>query len=171
MPKRGHKAYCLATSQASKGNGTEKHQAPSSTDTATKGKKMTYYETSRPDWGMDEMYRREELRDAEISIEESREEDNRKNFKLFHAQIMQHVIKEAYDFRRFAIECDDLEYSQNGDEWRTYLLDDAEFLELSSNKYENEEIKDALIWAAQSNHPDLRVNKIDELANQWKEAA
>ena len=33
MPKRGHKAYCLATPQASKGNGTEKHQAPSSTDT------------------------------------------------------------------------------------------------------------------------------------------
>ena len=132
---------------------------------------MTYYETSRPDWGMDEMYRREELRDAEIAIEERREDENRKNFKLFHAQIMQHVIKEAYDFRRFAIEFGDSEYSQNDGEWRTCLLDGAEFIELSSNKYENEEIKDALIWAAQSNHPDLRASKIDELANQWKEAA
>lgn len=132
---------------------------------------MTYYETSRPDWGMDEMYRREELRDAEIAIEEQQEDDNRKNFKLFHARIMHHVIKEAHDFRRFAIEFGDLEYSQNDGEWRTYLLDDAEFLELSRNKYENEEIKDALIWAVQSNHPDLRASKIDELANQWKEAA
>lgn len=132
---------------------------------------MTYYETSRPDWGMDEMYRREELRDAEIAIEESREDDNRKNFELFHAQIMQHIIKEAHEFRKCAIKCDELEYSQNDGEWRTYLLDGAEFLELSSNKYENEEIKDALIWATQSNHADLRVSKIDELANQWKEAA
>lgn len=132
---------------------------------------MTYYETSRPDWGMDEMYRREELRDAEIAIEERQEEANRKNFKLFHAQIMQHVIKEAYEFRKYAIEFGDLEYSQNDGEWQTYLLDGAEFLELSSNKYENEEIKDALIWAIQSNHVDLRVSKIDELANQWKEAA
>lgn len=132
---------------------------------------MTYYETSRPDWGMDEMYRREELRDAEIAIEERQEDDNRKNFKSFHAQIMQHVIKEAYEFRRFAIEFDDSEYSQNDGEWRTYLLDGAEFIELSSNKYENEEIKNELIWATQSNHPDLQASKIDELANQWKEAA
>ena len=117
------------------------------------------------------MYRREELRDAEIAIEERQEEANRKNFKLFHAQIMQHVIKEAYEFRKYAIEFGDLEYSQNDGEWQTYLLDGAEFLELSSNKYENEEIKDALIWAIQSNHVDLRVSKIDELANQWKEAA
>ena len=129
---------------------------------------MTYYETSRPDWGMDAMYRREELRDAEIAIEERREDDNRKNFELFHAQIMQHVIKEAYEFRKCAIECDDLEYSQNDSEWRTFLLDGAEVLELSSNKYENEEIKDALIWATQSNHAALQVSKIDELANQWK---
>jgi len=120
---------------------------------------------------MDEMYRREELRDAEIAIEERQEDVNRKIFKLFHAQIMQHVIKEAYDFRKFAIECGELDYSQNDAEWRTCLLDGAEFIELSSNKYENEEIKDALIWATQSNHPDLRVSKIDELANQWKEAA
>ena len=132
---------------------------------------MTYYETSRPDWGMDEMYRREELRDAEIAIEESREDENRKNFKLFHAQIMQHIIKEAYDFRKCAIDFGDLKYSQNDGEWQTYLLDGAEFLELSRNKYENEEIKDALIWATKSNHADLRVSKIDELANQWKEAA
>ena len=132
---------------------------------------MTYYETSHPDWGMDEMYRREELRDAEIAIEERQEDENRKNFNLFHAQIMQHVIKEAHEFRKCAIECDDLEYSQNDGEWRTCLLDGAEFLELSSNKYENEEIKDALTWATQSNHADLRVSKIDELANQWKEAA
>lgn len=132
---------------------------------------MTYYETSRPDWGMDEMYRREELRDAEIAIEERREDDNRKNFKLFHAQIMQHVIKEAYEFRRFAIEFGDSEYSKNDGDWKTYLLYGAEFLELSRNKYENEEIKDALIWAVQSKHPDLQASKIDELANQWKEAA
>lgn len=132
---------------------------------------MTYYETSRPDWGMDEMYRREELRDAEIAIEERREDDNRKNFKLFHAQIMQHVIKEAYDFRQYAIEFGDLEYSQKDGDWRTYLLDGAKFLELSSNKYENEEIKDALIWAVKSNNHDLRVSKIDELANQWRGAA
>ena len=132
---------------------------------------MTYYETSRPDWGMDEMYRREELRDAEIAIEERQEDDNRKNFKLFHAQIMQHVIKEAYDFRKFAIECDELDYSQNDTDWLTCLLDGAEFLELSRNKYENEEIKEALIWAVQSNNPDLQASKIDELANQWKEAA
>ena len=132
---------------------------------------MTYYETSRPDWGMDEMYRREELRDAEIAIEERQEYENRKNFKLFHAQIMQHVIKEAYDFRKYAIEFGDSEYSQNDGDWQTYLLDGAEFLELSLNKYENEEIKDALIWAVKSNHPDLRVNKIDELANQWKGSA
>lgn len=132
---------------------------------------MTYYETSRPDWGMDEMYRREELRDAEIAIEERREDDNRKNFKLFHTQIMQHVIKEAYDFRKYAIKFGDLEYSQKDGDWQTYLLDGAEFLELSRNKYENEEIKDALIWATKSNHADLRVSKIDELANQWKEAA
>ena len=132
---------------------------------------MTYYETSRPDWGMDEMYRREELRDAEIAIEEHQEEANRKNFELIHAQIMQYVIKEAYEFRKCAIECDELEYSQNDGEWRTCLLDGAEFIELSSNKYENEEIKDALIWATKSNHADLRVSKIDELANQWKEAA
>lgn len=132
---------------------------------------MTYYETSRPDWGMDEMYRREELRDAEIAIEESREDDNRKNFNKFRVQIMQHVIKEAHEFRKCAIECDDLEYSQNDGEWLTCLLDGAEFLELSRNKYENEEIKDALIWATQSNHTDLRVSKIDELANQWKETA
>jgi hypothetical protein len=132
---------------------------------------MTYYETSRPDWGMDEMYRREELRDAEIAIEERQEDENRKNFNKFRAQIMHHVIKEAYDFRKCAIECDDLEYSQNDGEWRTCLLDGAEFLELSSNKYENEEIKDALIWAVKSNNPDLRVSKIDELANQLEEAA
>ena len=132
---------------------------------------MAYYEISRPDWGMDEMYRREELRDAEIAIKERQEEANRKNFKLFHAQIMQHVIKEAYDFRKYAIEFGDLEYSQKDGDWQTYLLDGAEFLELSSNKYENEEIKDALIWATKSNHADLRVSKIDELANQWKEAA
>lgn len=132
---------------------------------------MTYYETSRPDWGMDEMYRREELRDAEIAIEERQEDDNRKNFKSFHAQIMQHVIKEAYDFRQYAIEFGDLEYSQKDGDWQTYLLDGAEFLELSSNKYENEEIKDALIWAVKSNNPDLRVSKIDELANQWRGAA
>ena len=132
---------------------------------------MTYYETSRPDWGMDEMYRREELRDSEIAIEESREDDNRRNFKLFHAQIMQHVIKEAYDFRQYAIEFGDLGYSQNDGDWQTYLLDGAEFLESSSNKYENEEIKDALIWAVKSNNPDLRVSKIDELANQWRGSA
>ena len=132
---------------------------------------MTYYETSRPDWGMDEMYRREELRDAEIAIEERQEDDNRKNFELFNARIMHHVIKEAYEFRKCAIECDELEYSQNDDEWRTCLLDGAEFLELSRNKYENEEIKEALIWAVQSNNPDLQASKIDELANQWKEAA
>lgn len=132
---------------------------------------MTYYETSCPDWGMDEMYRREELRDAEIAIEESREDENRKNFNKFRAQIMQHVIKEAYEFRKCAIQCDELEYSQKDGDWQTYLLDGAEFLELSSNKSENEEIKDALIWAIQSNHVDLRVSKIDELANQWKEAA
>lgn len=132
---------------------------------------MTYYETSRPDWGMDEMYRLEELRDAEIAIEESREDDNRKNFELFHARIMHHVIKEAYDFRQYAIEFGDLEYSQKDGDWRTYLLDGAKFLELSSNKYENEEIKDALIWAVKSNNHDLRVSKIDELANQWEEAA
>lgn len=132
---------------------------------------MTYYETSRPDWGMDEMYRREELRDAEIAIEERQEDDNRKNFKLFHARIMQHVIKEAYEFRKCAIECDELEYSQNDSEWRTCLLDGAEFLELSRNKYENEEIKEALIWEVQSNNPDLQASKIDELANQWRGAA
>ena len=132
---------------------------------------MKIYETSRPDWGMDERYRREELRDAEIALEESREDENRKNFKLFHAQILQHVIKESHEFRKSAIECDDLEYSQNDGEWRTCLLDGAEFLELSSNKYENEEIKDALIWAVKSNNPDLRVSKIDELANQLEEAA
>nr|DAS62864.1 MAG TPA: hypothetical protein [Caudoviricetes sp.] len=132
---------------------------------------MTYYETSCPDWGMDEMYRREELRDAEIAIEESREDENRKNFNKFRAQIMQHVIKEAHEFRKCAIEFGDLEYSQKDGDWQTYLLDGEEFLELSSNKYENEEIKDALIWATQSNHADLRVSKIDELANQWEEAA
>lgn len=132
---------------------------------------MTYYETSCPDWGMDEMYRREELRDAEIAIEESREDENRKNFNKFRAQIMQHVIKEAYEFRKCAIQCDELEYSQKDGDWQTYLLDGAEFLELSSNKSENEEIKDALIWAVKSNNHDLRVSKIDELANQWKEAA
>lgn len=132
---------------------------------------MTYYETSRSDWGMDEMYRLEELQDAEIAIEERQEDDNRKNFNKFRAQIMQHVIKEAYDFRKYAIEFGDLEYSQKDGDWQTYLLDGAEFIELSSNKYENEEIKDALIWATQSNHADLRVSKIDELANQWKEAA